>query len=153
MYENIVLWRFGVIQVIRVTLPLQGCRFALPSTILRVALMEVWTVGGTTGMSSLTWLSSSGFTANRQHNNVLVKYFVFFVFLSGWVFSTWCTGVAVLLELVATVTATAVGAAAVGARVLAQLACCNTLLLLHCVGSVICGTHGKGLFREFTVKN
>lgn len=86
MYENIVLWRFGVIQVIRVTLPLQGCRFALPSTILRVALMEVWTVGGPTGMSSLTWLSSSGFTANRQHNNALVKYFIFSVFNS---FSIW----------------------------------------------------------------
>lgn len=59
------------------TLPLQGLRFALPARVLPVALMAVWTVGGTTGLSSLTWLSSSGSTASRQHNHLLVEHFQF----------------------------------------------------------------------------
>lgn len=67
--------------------------------------------------------------------------------------STWCTGAAVLLEGVATVTATAMGAPSVGTRVLAQLTRSRGLLLLHRVGSLFCCTHGKSLFGEFTVKN
>lgn len=69
---------------------------------------------------------------------------------------TWCTGVSVLLQYVALVAATAVRAPDVGARVLAQLAqveltLIHILLLLHCVGSFICGTDGEGLLGELAV--
>lgn len=70
--------------------------------------------------------------------------------------STWCTGVTVLLQDVALVTATVVGAPGVGACVLAQLAqevltLIHILLLLHCVGSFICCTDEESLLGELTV--
>lgn len=62
----------------------------------------------------------------------------------------------VLLQGVALVAATVVGAPGVGACVLAQLACVeltliHILLLLHCVGSFIGGTDGEGLLGELAV--
>ncbi len=70
--------------------------------------------------------------------------------------ATWCTGVSIRLQVVALVAATAVGAPDVGACVLAQLAhmeltLIHILLLLHCVGSFICGTDGEGLLWKFAV--
>lgn len=70
--------------------------------------------------------------------------------------STWCTGLSVLLQDVTLVAATAVGAPDVGTCVLAQLArveltLIHILLLLHRVGSFICGTDGEGLFGELAV--
>lgn len=71
-------------------------------------------------------------------------------------YSTWCAGVPVLLQNVALVAATAVGAPDVGACVLAQLAQVeltqiHILLLLHCIGSFICGTDGESLLGELAV--
>lgn len=62
----------------------------------------------------------------------------------------------VLLQDVAPVAATAVGAPDVDACVLAQLAVVeltliHVLLLLHRVGSFVCGTDGEGLLGELAV--
>ncbi len=70
--------------------------------------------------------------------------------------STWCTGVSILLQAVALVAATAIGAPGIGACVLAQLAqveltLIDILLLLHRVGSIILGTDGEGLFGKLAV--
>lgn len=62
----------------------------------------------------------------------------------------------VLLQDVALVTATVVGAPGVDAHLLAQLAqelltLIHILLLLHCVGSFTCCTNGESLLGELTV--
>lgn len=71
-------------------------------------------------------------------------------------YCTWCTRMSIQLQDVALVAATAIGAPDVGAYVLAQLArveltLVNILLLLHSVGSFICGTDGEGFLGELIV--
>lgn len=71
-------------------------------------------------------------------------------------YCTWCTRMSIQLQDVALVAATAIGAPDVGACVLAQLArveltLVNILLLLHSVGSFICGTDGEGFLGELIV--
>lgn len=69
---------------------------------------------------------------------------------------TWCTRMSIQLQDVALVAATAIRAPDVGACVLAQLArveltLVNILLLLHSVGSFICGPDGEGFLGELIV--
>ena len=71
-------------------------------------------------------------------------------------YNTWFTGVSVLLQDVALVAFTAIGAPDIVAFVLAQLACIQLTLihiplLLHHICSFICSTDGKGLLGVLAV--
>ena len=70
--------------------------------------------------------------------------------------STWCTGLSILLQDVALVAATAIGAPDVSACMLAQLAqikltLIHIVMLFHRIDSFICGTDGEGLLGELAV--